>query len=79
MHICLYYGYGIYHAHAVTRLRSKYGQPYLESGLESDVESDVESDAESDFENDESGLAAISTAKCDLVTAFITSPEHFTH
>ena len=116
MRICLYYSYGIYHAHAVTRLRSKYRQPYLESGLESDaksdvesglesdvesglesdvesglesdVESDVESGLESDAESDvesgfeidtESGLAAISTSKCDLVTAFITSPEHFTH
>ena len=68
MRICLYYSYSIYNVHAVTRLRSKYRQPYLESGLESDVESDVES-----------GLAAISTSKCDLVTAFITSPEHFTH
>ena len=89
--LCILYAhmcYGIYHAHAVTRLRSKYRQPYLESGLESDVESglesglesDVESDAESDVEHDvESGLAAISTSKCDLVTAFITSPEHFTH
>ena len=105
MHIiCAYNSYGIYHAHAVTRLRSKYRQPYLESGLESDAESDVESglesdvesdvksglesdvesglenDAESDVESDaksdvehdvdtESGLAAISTSKCDLVTA----------
>ena len=100
MRICLYYSYGIYHAHAVTRLRSKYRQPYLESGLESDAESGLESDAESGLESDvksdvesglesdvesgleidtESGLAAISTSKCDLVTAFITSPEHFTH
>ena len=107
--ICLYYSYGIYHAHAVTRLRSKYRQPYLESGLESDaesgLESDVESDAESGLESDaesglesddesdvesglesdvESGLeidteSGLSTSKCDLVTAFITSPEHFTH
>ena len=55
-----------------------------ESGLESDAESGLESDAESGLESDvesdvESGLAAISTSKCDLVTAFITSPEHFTH
>ena len=41
MRICLYYSYGIYHAHAVTRLRSKYREPYLESGLESNAESDV--------------------------------------
>ena len=88
MHTCLYYSYGIYHAHAVTRLRSKYRQPYLESDAESDVESSLESDAESGLEIDtesgleidtESGLTAISTSKCDLVTAFITSPEHFTH
>ena len=104
MRICLYYSYGIYHAHAVTRLRSKYRQPYLESGLESDAESDIESGLESDVESGlesdvesglesdvesdvesgleidtESGLTAISTSKCDLVTAFITSPEHFTH
>ena len=52
----------------------------VESGLESDVESGLESDVESGLEIDtESGLAAISTSKCDLVTAFITSPEHFTH
>ena len=59
--IILYYSYGIYHAHAVTRLRSKYRQPYLESGLESDAESDIESGLEigleSDVESDvESGL-----------------------
>ena len=29
----------IYHAHAVTRLRSKYRQPFLESGVESGLES----------------------------------------
>ena len=48
--------------------------------VESDAESDVEHDVENGLEIDtESGLAAISTSKCDLVTAFITSPEHFTH
>ena len=48
----------------------------VEGGLESDGEIDVESGLEIDTE---SGLTAISTSKCDLVTAFITSPEHFTH
>ena len=69
MRICLYYSYGIYHAHAVTRLRSKYRQPYLESGLESDAESDVESGLESDVESDvESGLEsdAESDAESDV-------------
>ena len=48
----------------------------IESGLESDAESDVEHVVESGLEIDtESGLAAISTSKCDLVTAFITSPD----
>ena len=80
MRICLYYSYGIYHAHAVTRLRSKYRQPYLESGLESDAESDVtiglESDVESGLENDaesdvEGGLES-TEAESDICSFTLT-------
>ena len=57
----------------------RYRERSRESAAESSLESDAESDVESGLEIDtESGLAAIWTSKCDLVTAFITSPEHCT-
>ena len=68
------------------RERSRKRWHHAESDTESDVERDVKSVVESDVESglESNGIMpraiprAISTSKCDLVTACITSPEHFT-